>query len=214
MIDLLRAAARDLLSTSIWELSASLLALAYLLLAVRRSLWCWPCAFISTAIYLVLTARAGLVMQTLLQVFYLAMAVYGFIEWRRGRWRDGEMAIVHWSWLRHLIVISTVVLVSIVNAWLLGYVKGAQAPLLDSLVTWGSVITTWMVTQRIIENWLYWVVVDGVAAYLYFDQGFNAFGLLFVVYIGIVIHGYFVWLKQQRRQLALPMAAEASSGSA
>ena len=59
-------------------------------------------------------------------------------------------------------------------------------------MTWGSVVTTWMVARRVIENWLYWIVVDGVAAWLYFSQGLLATTVLFVIYLGIVVRGYFV----------------------
>ena len=78
----------------------------------------------------------------------------------------------------------------------------AVAPYLDSFVTWGSVVTTWMVARRVIENWLYWIVVDGVGAWLFYSQGLLATTLLFVVYLGIVVHGYFVWRRDQRRQSA------------
>ena len=73
----------QLRATSPREAIAAALGLAYLLLAVRRNLLCWLCAFASTAIYLAIFASSALYMQALLQVFYLAMAVYGFIEWRQ-----------------------------------------------------------------------------------------------------------------------------------
>ncbi len=182
-----------------------LLALAYLLLAVRRSLWCWPCAFVSTGIYFVLFAQAALYMQTLLQVFYLAMAVYGFIEWRRGRDGKGEVAIVSWPAQRHVTSAILVIVASVLNGWLLGRYSEAQAPYVDAFVTWGSVLTTFMVARRVIENWLYWIVIDGVAAGLYFSQGLHVTGLLFVAYIGIVIHGYFTWRRE------IPVAAPATT---
>lgn len=195
---------QQLFGTSAWEATAVLLALAYLLLAVRRSLWCWPCAFVSTSIYLVLFARAALYMQTALQVFYIAMAIYGFVEWRRGRDRSGEVAVVSWSSRLHVTSAIVVLVLSGVNGWLLERYSEAQAPYLDAFVTWGSVLTTWMVARRVIENWLYWIVVDAVAAGLYFSQGLMATGLLFVAYIGIVIHGYFTW---RRHQAGVPAAA-------
>ena len=94
----------QLLATSPWEAAAAALGLAYLLLAVRRNLLCWLCAFVSTSIYLVLFARAALYMQSLLQVFYLVMAVYGFIDWRKGRTADGEVVIRSWTPAQHAIV--------------------------------------------------------------------------------------------------------------
>jgi nicotinamide mononucleotide transporter len=191
---------QQLFGTSPWEAAAVVLALAYLLLAVRRSLLSWPCALASAAIYLVLFARQALYMQTVLQLFYIGMAVYGFREWRRGRTAGGQVAITSRPWRWHVISGMAVVAAALVNGWLLARFSQAQAPYVDAFVTWGSVLTTWMVARRIIENWLYWILFDSVAAYLYFTQGLTATGLLFVGYVGIVIHGYVVWRRAQRLQ--------------
>jgi nicotinamide mononucleotide transporter len=185
---------------SIAESIAAALGLAYLLLAVRRNLWCWLCAFASTAIYLVIFWRAALYMQTALQVFYLVMAGVGFYDWKRGRTEQGDVAIRSWTAARHLGASIVVIAASAINGWLLTKQTHAVAPYLDSFVTWGSVITTWMVARRVIENWLYWVIVDGIAAYLYFTQHLYPTTLLFVIYIGIVIRGYFVWRREQAAQ--------------
>lgn len=190
----------QLLATSPWEAVAAALGLAYLLLAVRRNLWCWLCAFISTAIYLVLFARAALYMQSLLQVFYLVMAVYGFIDWRKGRTGSGDVLIRSWTLQQHLIAAVAVVVATVINGWLLAHNTDAAAPYVDSLVTWGSVVTTWMVARRVIENWLYWIVVDAIAAWLYFSQGLLVTTVLFVIYLGIVVRGYFAWRRELSSQ--------------
>ena len=65
------------------ELIAMLLSLAYVLLAARGSIWCWPAAFISTAIYAVIFYDVSLLMDSALSVYYLVMAVYGFSMWRK-----------------------------------------------------------------------------------------------------------------------------------
>jgi nicotinamide mononucleotide transporter len=197
----------QLLATSPSEAAASLLGLAYLLLAVRRNLLCWLCAFVSTTIYLVLFARAALYMQSLLQVFYLVMAVYGFMDWRKGRTAEGEVVIRSWTLAWHASVALAVVAASAVNGWLLEHYTDAAAPYIDSFVTWGSIVTTWMVARRVIENWLYWVVVDAVGAWLYFTQGLLATTLLFLIYLGIVVHGYFVWRREQAQQRLAGVAA-------
>ncbi len=184
--------------TSPWELVAAVLALAYLLLAVKKSLWCWLAALISSAIYVVLMFNGRLYMQAALSVFYVAMAVYGYWEWRRGRDAAGEVAVARWTAARHIAVAALVIAASVVNGWLLVRYSDAARPYLDSFVTWGSVVTTWMVARRVIENWLYWIVVDGVAAYLYFQQGLAPTGILFVIYIGIVIQGYRVWMREAK----------------
>jgi nicotinamide mononucleotide transporter len=192
----------QLLATSLAEAIGAGLGLAYLLLAVRRNLWCWLCAFTSTAIYLVLFAQAKLYMQSALQVFYLIMAIYGFLEWRRGRTADGDVQILAWPLRMHLAGLLVVMVATVTNGFLLARGTDAVAPYLDSFVTWSSVLTTWMVARRLIENWLYWILIDALAAYLYFTQGLLVTALLFVLYVGIVVHGYVQWRKQHIRQLA------------
>jgi len=191
----------QLRATSPWEALGAGLGLLYLLLAVRRNLWCWLCAFLSTAIYLVLFIQAKLYMQVLLQVFYLIMAVYGFIDWKRGRTESGEVMIRSWTPPQHAAAFAAVLIASVVNGWLLAGTDAA-APYLDSFVTWGSVVTTWMVARRVIENWLYWIVVDGVGAWLFYSQGLLVTTLLFVIYLYIVVRGYIVWRREQSKQPA------------
>ena len=194
----------QLLATSPWEAAAALIGLAYLLLAVRRNLLCWLCAFASTAIYVVLFADAGLYMQVALNLFYLGMAVYGFIDWRRGRTDAGEVRIESWTVNQHVTAAALVIIASAINGWILAKMTDSPAPYLDSFVTWGSFVTTWMVARRIIENWLYWIVVDSAAAWLYFSQGLLVTTLLFIIYLGIVVRGYFVWRREQELQRAGP----------
>lgn len=190
----------QLLATSPWEAAAALIGLTYLLLAVRRNLLCWLCAFVSTGIYVVLFAQAGLYMQVALNLFYLAMAVYGFIDWRRGRTDSGDVRIESWSVNQHVMAVVLVIIASAINGRLLAEWTDSPAPYLDSFVTWSSFVTTWMVARRIIENWLYWIVVDAVAAWLYYDQKLLATTLLFIIYLGIVVRGYFVWRREQALQ--------------
>ena len=191
----------QLRETSVSEAVGAALGLAYLLLAVRRNLWCWLCAFTSTAIYLVLFARASLYMQSLLQVFYLVMAVVGFLDWQQGRTAAAGVLIRTWTVPQHVLAALAVTAAAVLNGWILAAHTDAAAPYLDSFVTWGSVVTTWMVARRVLENWLYWIVVDALAAYLYFSQGLLVTTILFVIYLGIVVRGYFVWRRQHRAQV-------------
>ncbi len=187
---------------SYWEVFAVLLGVAYLLLAVRESLWCWYAAFVSTAIFLYLFWNVNLLMESALQVYYLIMAVYGWWQWRRGATENqqfpGGLSISSWSLRSHLLAIGAVLLTSVISAALLGKFTNAALPLLDSFTTWGSILTTWMVTRKILENWLYWLVIDSVSIYLYLDRGLYLTAILFMAYLVIVLFGYRKWLRHYR----------------
>ncbi len=182
-----------------WELVAVVLAIAYLLLAMKESLWCWYCAFFSTIIYTVLFWEVNLFMDSALQIYYLLMAVYGWWQWR-GKNSDGEnsapaLPITSWAPRQHIYAGAAIVLVSTFSGYLLEKNTSAAWPYLDSFTTWASVLTTYMVAKKILENWLYWIVIDGVAAALYVERGLYFTALLCTAYVIIVIFGYFSWRK-------------------
>ena len=193
------------------EWVAVLLAFGYLVLAVRQNAWCWVCAIASSAIFLVLFARAGLVMQAALQMFYIAMGIYGWRAWRRGAGESGgELPVSRWSTGRHLLSIGLLLAATIVNGWIVARTQGGIVPYVDAFVAWVSVLATLMVARKVLENWLYWIVVDSVAAALYWSQGFQATAVLFVLYVVIAVRGYFAW----RADLALRPAAAAERARA
>lgn len=190
-----------LLAQDPWEAAAVTLALAYLLLAVRESLWCWYAAFASTAIYLVLFWNVGLLMESALQVYYLGMAVYGWWHWRGGAGRTGlaiETRPAEW----HASAAGVVLVASLVSGWLLERHTAAALPYLDSFVTWGSLLATWMVAAKLLENWLWWFVIDSVALFLYLQRGLMLTALLFLAYLVIVVFGYLRWRRHLREQAA------------
>ena len=82
------------------EWVAAGLALGYLGFAIRQNAWCWACAIASALLYLVVFARAGLVMQAALQVFYIGMSVYGWRAWR-GSASAEPLAVGRWPVRQH-----------------------------------------------------------------------------------------------------------------
>ncbi|QIB66650.1 nicotinamide riboside transporter PnuC [Kineobactrum salinum] len=191
------------LAMSGWEVIAVALGIAYLLLAVRESLWCWYAAFGGTAIYLWLFWQVRLPMESALQLFYLAMAVYGWQQWRSGARSDGRTRpISRWPARTHLFAIITVLSASAVSGALLQRYTDAALPYLDSFTTWGSVLTTWMVARKVLENWVYWLVIDSACIYLYLERGLLLTAVLFMVYLIIVVFGFFQWRQHYHAQSA------------
>lgn len=182
-----------------WEALAVALGVAYLLLAMRESLWCWYAGFASTAIFLLLFWEVNLLMESALQVYYLAMSVYGWWHWRQGA--AGEpLPISRWPASRHAMAIAAVALAAFASGALLSRYSEAALPYLDSFTTWGSILTTWMVARKLLENWLYWLVIDSASIYLYLDRGLYLTAILFAVYLVIAIFGFLQWQRHYRRQ--------------
>jgi len=199
MDTLLHSLLETVLVMSPWEAAAVVFAIAYLLLAVRENIWCWLFAFVSTAIYTVLFWDVSLLMESALNVYYMVMAVYGWQQWTRGGSNaDGKpntLAIQTMSARQHILVIVLIVTLTFVSGSLLGEYSSAAWPFVDSFTTWASVITTYLVARKYLQNWLYWIVIDSVSVPLYMNRGLNLTALLFMAYIIIAIFGYLGWRK-------------------
>ena len=161
------------------EWVAAALALVYLLLAIRQSPWCWVFAIVSALLYLVVFGRAGLYMQAALQVFYVGMAVYGWRNWR-GIAGSAPVAITRWPRHQHLVALVAVAIAAGINGALVARQAGGDwVPFVDAAIAWGSVLATWMVARKVIENWLYWIVLDAAMAALAALQGLVVTAALF-----------------------------------
>jgi len=183
-----------------WELLAVALAVAYLLLAVRQNRWCWAAAFASTAIFTVLFWNVQLLMQSLLNGYYMAMAVYGWWHWQHGQGEDGKLLITRWRPGRHALAMAVIVACAAVSGTLLSKHTDAAWPYLDSLVTWGAVITTFMVARKVLDNWAYWMVINSLAVFLFIDRGMALTALLHITYLVISVFGWMSWHRDYRRQ--------------
>ena len=177
------------------EIVAVVLAIAYLLLAAREHIACWACAFISSAIYTFVFWDVSLLMESMLNIFYAVMAVVGWYEWRYGDSKHGGLSIGRLAYWQHICIILGALVLAGLNGWLMQRFTSAAWPFLDAFTTWASVLTTFLVMWKILENWLYWLVIDSISIYLYLDRGLYLTALLFAVYLVIAIFGYLHWRK-------------------
>lgn len=191
----------DALLQSLWSLEALAVvcAIAYLLLAARERLSCWYFAFVSSALYIWIFQDVRLLMEALLSVYYVVMAVVGWQQWRSGG-RGAVRPIVSLRWPQHAALLAVMVLLSLASGWWLRGNSDAAWPFLDSFTTWASVITTVLVVRKVLENWLYWLLIDSISLYLYLDRGLYLTALLFAGYLVIVVFGYLHWRGLYRRQ--------------
>ena len=176
-----------------WEILAVVLAVAYLVLAIRQNIWCWAAAAVSTLLYLFIMYQARLYMESVLQLFYLAMAAYGWYQWRGGGDDGAELKVSTWPLRYHLAAIGLVMLLVYISGELLTRYSNAALPFLDSLTTWGAVVATYMVTRKILENWVYWFVIDAVSIWLYLSRDLYFTAVLFTAYLVMIVIGYRSW---------------------
>lgn len=198
----MEALAEQLAEVSALEAAGAFFSVAYLVLAIRENLWCWPAAFLSSALTMILMFETRLYAESLLNVYYIVMAVYGWYQWRYGgRKNAGEqLPISVWPFKTHALAIGGTVALSAVVGRLLSEYTDAAFPYLDAFVALGSLVTTYMVARKILENWLYWLVVDSLSLYLYWQRDLNLYVLLFALYLVLVVIGLVRWHRDWRAQ--------------
>ena len=175
------------------EIFAVIFALLYLFLAMRQHIACWYAAFISTFIYILIYWDVSLYMESILNVYYLVMAIYGWFNWNKKSKIDKNF-VISWSYINHSIVIILTLILTISSGFYLSKTD-AVYPYLDSFTTWASVITTFMVAQKVLSNWIFWIIINSVAIFLNFDRELYFTVYLLMIYQLMSVYGYYQWRK-------------------
>ena len=180
---------------NILESAAVLSSIIYVLLAAKQNIWCWIFAAISTILYIYICFSAQLFAETGLQFFYLFMAGYGYYNWNKS---DHKKIVIQWKINNHIYLIICASSLAFLIGFLLKTYTEATMPIIDSFTTVFAIITTYMVAKKVLENWLYWIIIDSVSVYLYFNKDLYLTSLLFILYTIIAIFGYFSLIKKMK----------------
>lgn len=172
-------------------------------LAARNNIWNFPVTIISVFLYMVVFYRAQLYADMGLQVYFLAMAIYGWYYWidRSGRGEDIKPV----KRINTSILVPGLVVVALFT-WLFGGFldrnTDAFRPYLDSLCAGGSLFGSFLLSRRILENWVVWIVVDIIYLFLYISKDLYLTTLLYATYIIVAIIGYREWKKNWKAHLS------------
>lgn len=182
------------------EFLSVLCSLLYLFFIIREIKWAWPLAFMSSTAMIFTAFHAKLYMEIVLQFYYVIMAVIGWFSWSRKSKLNIKTPICRWPLRYHLINISISLLLSFVLGYIMDKYTDQALPYLDTLTTVFALTTTWMVTQKVLENWIYWIIVNGVSIFMMYNRGLYWACLLMVLFTFMAIQGYFQWKKSYQLQ--------------
>ncbi|MEX2495864.1 MAG: nicotinamide riboside transporter PnuC [Woeseia sp.] len=195
--------AEQLYALSMAEVIAVVTAVAYLLFAIRQNILCWFFALVSTAIYVGLFISAKLYMESLLNVFYFVMALYGWYFWYCGGDRTSEVPVTRWRWQVHAKALAGVSFLAVLFGSLLERYSDAAYPYIDSMTTCAAIWATFLVARKVLENWWYWLAIDIVSVFLYWSRDLQLTSLLFVAYVVLIPFGMMAWTRSfNERQTA------------
>lgn len=184
------------------ELTATIFGLIYVWFSIRQSLYTWPAGIITSLLYCWVFLEAKFYAGMVLQGYYVLISLYGWWSWGQGANNNTDDEKLHVSftdsnlWIR--IFILDLFLISIMY-YILGRYTDSPIPFWDAFTTSLSIIATWMLARKKIEQWLIWIFVDLISIGLYLYRGLYPTVLLFIVYTIMAIIGFYEWRKEPEK---------------
>lgn len=192
--------------------------LIYVVLAARDNNWCWTFAAVATAVWAYQSFVVyRLVSDGLLQVFYFVMAGVGLWRWHWAKRHPAPYAkparpdilddellpqpathrtIRRMRPIHHLGVIAGSLLGGLFLGHAVSGFMAAAATYPDAITTVASVITTFLLVGRWLENWLYWVVIDLAYVWIYVSTGAALFAVMMGVNVVVAVYGFLNWRRE------------------
>jgi len=175
----------------------------FIFLEIKESIWLWPVGILAALFSIIVLYNAKVYADMGLQFYYFIISIYGWVLWFIGK-KNGnvkkELPVIKTSkkqlfWL----VLASLVIYAIIYSVLVKYTD-SPIPGWDSLTTSLSIVATWMLTQKLIEQWWIWVFVNAITVVLYIYRGINLFALLYAIYSLMAIVGYLQWRKSMLKE--------------
>ncbi len=189
------------------ELVAVAFGLLSVYLAAREHIISWPTAIVNVAIFFVLFWRAKLYADAVLQLVYLVLSVYGWYEWRFGGAQHSRLQVSR-ATRRHWLVIVPLFLVGGVGLGaLLARYTDSPVPYFDALLTAASLVAQWMMTRKLLENWVIWIAADLVYVPLFIQRGLPLTAVQYAVFLLLAALGWHGWRQSLRAQAPLAPGA-------
>ncbi len=185
------------ITDNIIEIVASILGLLFLYLEIKENKWLWLVGFLAPFLYVYVFYKAGLYAGMSLQFYYVAVSIYGWIKWTQNNngKEDKTLKVRHLDKRTAIIILSATVSVYSITTYILLNFDDASFPYVDAFTTSLSIIATWMLTQKILEQWLVWIVADAVSLGLYIYKGLYPTSVLFLAYTVLAVVGYYQWKR-------------------
>ena len=179
----------------ILQIVGTTLGLIYLWLEYKANLWVWVIGAIMPMVHGVLYLTSGIYADAAMQLYYVAAGIYGLVVWKRHPKDSSSGRIKHTPlrWILPLVAIYVVLHVAIY--FVLTDFTDSRVPLFDSMSTALSIVAMWMLSRKLVEQWLVWLVVDMISVGLYLYKGIPLTAGLYAVYCVLAIVGYVRWLR-------------------
>jgi nicotinamide mononucleotide transporter len=192
-----------------FEWTAAIITAVSVYLQARENIWNWPTAIVSVIMYTVVYVKSGLYSDAGLQTYFLVTSIYGWVHWLRGGEGHTVLHVTRASrkvWLWCLVLGAAFY---VADASITSRMQGVAFPWIDAGTTTVSLIAQWMITRKLLENWILWIVVNVVYVPMLIVKGLYPTAGLYFVMLLIAIKGFIDWRRSYYNSRATAMLTPA-----
>jgi nicotinamide mononucleotide transporter len=182
------------------EIFAVIISVIGVVLTIRRHMWCWGVNLISYIIYGYLFFEYKLYGETILQVVFVFLGIYGFYHWSKTKKQDDEIRIEPIAIRRVLIHVVLTAIGGLVFGLSLHYFTDAALPLLDAQLAAFSLLGTYWTSRKHIATWVLWVFVDIIYTGMFFYKELYLTAVLYASFVGLAAWGWRQWVQVRQKQ--------------
>jgi nicotinamide mononucleotide transporter len=182
------------------EIIAAVFGVVSVFLSVKQNIWSWPTAIVNVGLYIFVFFESKLYADTGLQVVYVVLNAYGWYHWLYGGKNRTELPVSRTSARLGLFLVGLGAAGTAILGTILARNTDAALPYVDSMSTSTSLIAQWMMTRKLLENWIIWVAVDVVYIGMYIFKSLYVTAVLYLVFLILSAMGYFQWRTSLRER--------------
>jgi nicotinamide mononucleotide transporter len=179
------------------QIVGTLLGLLYLWLEYKANIWVWIVGAIMPMVHGMLYLSSDIYADAAIQLYYVAAGIYGLCVWLSGSKREEKRVDIQFTpqkWIFTLVLAYLVLHVALY--FILSEFTDSRVPFFDSMSTAMSIVAMWMLSRKLVEQWLVWLVVDMISVGLYLYKGIPITAMLYTLYCALAVAGYMRWRKQ------------------
>ena len=183
----------NLKGTSYLEYGAFITLLLYVYYATRQKPVSWILGLVGVSLFFVIDYRAKLYAELPLQALYFFLSIYGWYQWKFGGREQTTLLVTRTSLNLWMVLLILGVIGTILIGHLLVQFSDTDVPYLDAGTTAFSLVGTWMLAKKKLENWVLWFFVDGVYVWLFIQKSLILAAFLYFLYVVFSVVGIFRW---------------------
>lgn len=184
-----------LFTTSWLEILSFLFAITMVLFNIRQSPWGWLFAILSAGLYAVVFYEARIYGDMSLQLFFIAISIWGAYQWLFGGDKGNGITVSRMSGSSLFFIILAWLLAYAGVAYVLSSFTDTDVPHIDAFLTAGSLVAQYLLSRKKIENWLMWIVIDLLYIGLYVHKNLMLTALLYALFAALAAVGWYQWRK-------------------